>query len=94
MCYAQVTDEEDTQWHEGSRESPEQLMARGVRFVQYLVNRPESRIAVVSHSSFLYHLMINFGHQASQPVTVRSLPTCFVLAWLMLSYCTTAKPRI
>lgn len=71
----QLADDEDTLWTVDQRESTAALLARGVAFVQWLMARPESRLAVVTHSSFLFHLMANFGQQAAPPVTV-SCPSC------------------
>lgn len=72
---AQLADEEDQQWKEDERESTQQLLARAVEFVHWLMSRPEGRLAVVTHSSFLYHLMACFGHQAAPPIPV-SHETC------------------
>lgn len=68
LDFSDLQDDEDTLWKTDVRETTEQLMTRAVEFVQWLMKRPERRMAVVTHSSFLYHLMANFGHQASQPV--------------------------
>jgi hypothetical protein len=35
---------------------------QGAAFAEYLMSRPETRIAVVTHSSFLFFMMKNFGH--------------------------------
>lgn len=48
-------DEEDIYWTE-TRESDESCVSRGVELLRFLASRPESDIAVVSHSSFLRHL--------------------------------------
>lgn len=66
----QIETEEDELWGPDFREEKEQIKARGQRFMQWLMTRPESRIAVVSHSSFLFFTMANFGLHASTAVQV------------------------
>lgn len=70
-CVIQIETEEDELWGPDFREEKEQIKARGLRFMQWLMTRPESRIAVVSHSSFLFFTMANFGLHASTLVQVR-----------------------
>jgi hypothetical protein len=41
--------EEDEMWQD-QKEDNEKCMQRGLRFLQWLMKRPESRIAVVTHS--------------------------------------------
>ena len=60
----QVESEEDVLWTTEARETDAQVAARGSSFMQWLMQRPESRIAVVSHSSFLYNMLLGFGHGA------------------------------
>lgn len=55
-------------WRRESRESHDQIRDRGLKFIQWLMARPERRLAVVSHSSFLYFLLSNFGHDMAEPV--------------------------
>ena len=66
----QVETEEDTWWGPDFREEKEEIKARGQRFMQWLMTRPEPRIAVVSHSSFLFFTMLDFGPHASEQVQV------------------------
>ncbi|KAK9809580.1 hypothetical protein WJX73_004066 [Symbiochloris irregularis] len=63
-----VEDDDDVLWVPERRETNEELLQRSAAFAQWLMDRPESRLAVVTHSSFLYHLMANFGQQAAQPI--------------------------
>lgn len=63
--FSLIESEEDELWGPDFREEKEQIKARGLRFMQWLMTRPEPRIAVVSHSSFLFFTMANFGLHAS-----------------------------
>lgn len=54
--FSQVTDEEDRMWDEygvDQHEPVEKLQERALLFIEWLRNRPEKRIAVVSHNEFL-----------------------------------------
>lgn len=53
-------EEEDKEWTE-SRESDASCSRRGVQLLKWLATRPESEIAVVTHSSYLRHLFRAFG---------------------------------
>ena len=80
MTMTQIETEEDELWGPDFREEKEQIKARGLRFMQWLMTRPESRIAVVSHSSFLFFTMANFGWHASSLVQVKisvALSSCY-----------------
>jgi len=52
--------EEDEMWQD-HKEDNEACMKRGLKFLQWLMKRPESRIAVVTHSGFLKRLFSQFG---------------------------------
>jgi len=52
--------EEDELWKE-SREPDEICTARGIAMMEWLATRPETEIAVVTHSSWLKHLFRAFG---------------------------------
>ena len=64
----QIEEEEDVYWQRDSRESHSQIRERGRAFVRWLMSRPERRLAVVSHSSFLHFLLSCYGHGASEAV--------------------------
>ncbi|KAL2614254.1 hypothetical protein R1flu_025946 [Riccia fluitans] len=66
--FSDVEDDEDVLWSATVRESYEDLMGRAKTFVQWLLKRKETEIAVVSHSSFLRHLMTIFGDDSSPKV--------------------------
>ena len=53
-------DEEDVHWTP-ERESVESVVARGISFLKWLALRPETDIAIVTHSSFLRNLFQQFG---------------------------------
>ncbi|KAL3137781.1 hypothetical protein ABBQ38_005041 [Trebouxia sp. C0009 RCD-2024] len=74
--FSLIETEEDELWGPDFREEKDHIKARGLRFMQWVMTRPESRIAVVSHSSFLFFTMANFGLHASTDVQVQtpSLP--------------------
>jgi len=48
-------EEEDIHWTE-EREANESVAARGVQLLRWLGTRPETEIAVVTHSSLLRHM--------------------------------------
>ena len=52
--------EQDVDWQE-TREDSEQVTARAIAMMQWLATRPETEIAVVTHSSWLKHLFRAFG---------------------------------
>ena len=53
-------DEEDQFWAE-EREPSDVVIGRGVDMMKWLATRPETEIAVVTHSSWLKHLFRSFG---------------------------------
>lgn len=66
--FSEVGTDEDTWWHETNRETAQELFTRARRFIRWLLDRPESRIAVVSHSSFIFHMCHLFGSDCSEVV--------------------------
>jgi len=59
-------DEQDTVWTD-EREPAEVVTARGIAFMQWLASRPETDIAVVTHSSWLKLLFRAFGEHIAHP---------------------------
>jgi hypothetical protein len=57
--------EDDEAWQE-FREPDADCTARGVKMMQWLATRPESEIAVVTHSSYLRHLFGAFGQNIAK----------------------------
>lgn len=66
--FSEVATDEDTWWSETTRETAQELLTRARTFVRWLLDRPESRIAVVSHSSFIFHMCHLFGADCSDVV--------------------------
>lgn len=54
--------EEDANWTE-AREASDAVIRRGVDALKWLATRPETEIAVVTHSSWLKHLFRSFGER-------------------------------
>ncbi|XP_010520821.1 PREDICTED: phosphoglycerate mutase-like protein [Tarenaya hassleriana] len=59
--FSLIESDEDVLWKPEPRESPEEVAARGVQFINWLWTRKEKEIAVVSHSGFLHGLLSSFG---------------------------------
>ncbi len=57
--------DEDVFFTPDEREPEEHCRARAVQFLEWLNKRPEKCIAVVTHSSFLRHLFMQFGGDKS-----------------------------
>jgi broad specificity phosphatase PhoE len=57
--------ENDEDWQE-TREPDDDCTNRGIRMLQFLATRPETEIAVVTHSSWLKHLFRAFGEAIDQ----------------------------
>lgn len=66
--FSEIQTEEDTWWNPKTRETNEELWVRGRTFIKWLMDRPETRIAVVSHSSFIFHMCHLFGEDYSDVV--------------------------
>jgi broad specificity phosphatase PhoE len=74
--FSQIENDEDVYWKPDSRETDEQVAARGITFLKWLWSRKEKEIAVVTHSAFLLQTSRLFGndthpsirtHEISQP---------------------------
>lgn len=62
-------DSEDTLWKAEHREGKEELVTRAIRAVEIIMARPERNIAVVTHSSFLLHLLSFSGITADEELS-------------------------
>ncbi|GAB2228252.1 hypothetical protein Droror1_Dr00010082 [Drosera rotundifolia] len=60
--FSLVETDEDTLWREDVRETKEDVAARGLKFMNWLLTRKEKEIVVVSHSSFLFNTLNQFGN--------------------------------
>lgn len=66
--FSEIETDEDTWWKPTTRETADDLWCRARVFMNWLLNRPERRIAVVSHSSFIFHMLHLFGEDCSDVV--------------------------
>ncbi|GLD91938.1 hypothetical protein PINS_up000471 [Pythium insidiosum] len=70
-----VKDEEDTWWTQDHRETDAEIEARAAEFMRYLLEeRPERRIAVVSHSGFIRGSLRALGHRFYRPENGEFVP--------------------
>ncbi|XP_039049790.1 phosphoglycerate mutase-like protein 1 [Hibiscus syriacus] len=60
--FSLIKSEDDVLWVAGTPEKKEDVVARGMQFLNWLRTRKEKEIAVVSHGGFLYHTLSAFGH--------------------------------
>lgn len=66
--FSQVETDEDTWWKADVRETDEELNSRARALLRWLLDCRQTRIAVVTHSSFLNHLVGLFGEGLAQEV--------------------------
>ncbi|KAI3751924.1 hypothetical protein L2E82_23018 [Cichorium intybus] len=59
--FSLIENEGDVLWTPDTREKNEDVAARGVKFMKWLLTREEKEIAVVTHSGFLYHTLGAYG---------------------------------
>ncbi|XP_052623757.1 LOW QUALITY PROTEIN: phosphoglycerate mutase-like protein 1 [Lactuca sativa] len=60
LCFL-IENEGDVLWTPDTREKNEDVAARGVKFMKWLLTREEKEIAVVTHSGFLFHTLAAYG---------------------------------
>ncbi|PSC75000.1 phosphoglycerate mutase [Micractinium conductrix] len=58
----------DESWEAGHVESESSVVVRGFNFLNWLMQRPETNIAVVTHSAFLWFTLACFGNEFARPV--------------------------
>ena len=81
VSYALLESEEDPLWGDGvTRESWEALARRGVGFVDWLLARPETHVAVAAHSAFLLALF-NAALEAQEDADEEDADEVGVRAW-------------
>ncbi|KAK2075721.1 hypothetical protein QBZ16_001462 [Prototheca wickerhamii] len=66
--FSLIESDEDQLWAPGNVEAEAQVVHRGMKFLQWLVTRPETNIAVVTHSAFLWFTLTCFGNEYARPV--------------------------
>ncbi|KAH0469800.1 hypothetical protein IEQ34_001358 [Dendrobium chrysotoxum] len=59
--FSLIESNEDTLWEPNVREPNEEVAIRGMKFINWLLTRRETEIAVVTHSGFLFHTLNKFG---------------------------------
>ncbi|MED6216767.1 hypothetical protein PIB30_010795 [Stylosanthes scabra] len=60
--FSLIESDEDILWKPDIRETNEEVVARGLKFFEWLWTRKEKEIALVSHSGFLFHALSSFGN--------------------------------
>lgn len=66
--FSLISPDEDAQWTVEHRETKDEVRARGLAFLRWVMARPEQHIAVVTHSSFLHFTLSCFGHSAGMHI--------------------------
>nr|XP_043615387.1 phosphoglycerate mutase-like protein isoform X2 [Erigeron canadensis] len=59
--FSLIENDGDVLWTSKTREKNEEVAARGVKFMKWLLTREEKEIAVVTHSGFLFHTLCAYG---------------------------------
>lgn len=94
--FGDVETDEDTWWKPTTRETAEEIWSRARVFMKWLLERPERRIAVVSHSSFIYHLIHLFGNDCSDVVRKelqQGFRNCEMRSFVICNRRATSKPK-
>ncbi|XP_039049881.1 phosphoglycerate mutase-like protein [Hibiscus syriacus] len=60
--FSLIESDNDVLWVADTPEKEEDVVARGMQFLNWLWTRNEKEIAVVSHGGLLYHTLSAFGH--------------------------------
>jgi len=69
--FSLINDDADPHWRAGNVEPEEAVVLRGRQFLQWLMTLPQSNIAVVTHSAFLWFTLSGFGSENIRPVRER-----------------------
>ncbi|PWA71528.1 Histidine phosphatase superfamily, clade-1 [Artemisia annua] len=59
--FSLIENDGDVLWRSDTREKDEEVAARGVEFMKWLLSREENEIAVVTHCNFLFHTLSAYG---------------------------------
>ncbi|KAK4795804.1 hypothetical protein SAY86_028130 [Trapa natans] len=73
--FSQIETDDDELWTPDHREIPEEIAARGVKFMNWLRTRPEKEMAVVTHSVFLLYVLNRFA-EGCKPGKSNFLKNC------------------
>jgi broad specificity phosphatase PhoE len=66
--FSDIVSDADVHWRAGQREGEQEVQYRAAAFATWLCNQPEQRIAVVSHSGFLWEFTRLFGEDLTSKV--------------------------
>ena len=66
--FSLINDDADPHWRPGNVEPEEAVVLRGRQFLQWLMSLPQTNIAVVTHSAFLWFTLSGFGSENIRPV--------------------------
>ncbi len=69
--FSLIDDDADPHWRPGNVEPEEAVVLRGRQFLQWLMSLPQSNIAVVTHSAFLWFTFATFATENIRPVKER-----------------------
>ena len=69
--FSLIDSDTDPHWHPGNVEPEEAVVLRGRQFLQWLMSLPQTNIAVVTHSAFLWFTLNLFGAENGRPVRER-----------------------
>lgn len=93
--FSEVQTDEDTWWHDTKRETNEEVFDRARVLVRWLLDRPESQIALVSHSSFLLRMCQLLGAGCSDVVRTEiqtGFQTCEMRAMVIVDRLASGPP--
>jgi broad specificity phosphatase PhoE len=66
--FSAIEPNEDALWVAGKAEGEASVGQRGRQFLQFLMSRPETNIAVVTHSALLWFTLVGCGNECAKPV--------------------------
>lgn len=69
--FSLIDADKDPHWRPGNVEPEEAVVLRGRQFLQWLMTLPQTNIAVVTHSAFLWFTLSGFGVENARPVRER-----------------------
>ena len=61
--FSMIVDGPDPHWKTGNVERESAVASRGHSFIQFLMSLPDTNIAVVTHSAFLWFTLTTFGNE-------------------------------